>query len=83
LFCYDSVTRELLYNILVQFGVPTELFRLTKIYLNESYRKASICRHLSDNFHIQNVLKIGNVLPPLLVTFVFEYVISKFQGNPI
>jgi hypothetical protein len=31
---YDSVRREVLYNILIQFGIPTKLVRLIKICLN-------------------------------------------------
>jgi hypothetical protein len=33
---YDSVRREVLYNILIKFGVPMELVRLNKICLNET-----------------------------------------------
>jgi hypothetical protein len=30
---YDSVSREVLYNILSESGVPTKLVRLVKMYL--------------------------------------------------
>jgi hypothetical protein len=36
---YDSVRREELYNILIVFGVPVKLVRLTKMCLNETYIK--------------------------------------------
>jgi hypothetical protein len=36
---YDSIRKEVLYNILVEFGVPMKLIRLIKIYLNETYSK--------------------------------------------
>jgi hypothetical protein len=36
---YDSVRREVLYNILVEFGVPMELVRLIRMCLNEIYKK--------------------------------------------
>jgi len=32
---YDLVRREVLYNILIEFGIPMKLGRLIKIYLNE------------------------------------------------
>jgi hypothetical protein len=51
---YDSVRREALYNILIEFGVPMELVRLIKMCLNEMYSKLilylSILLHY--NIHI-------------------------------
>jgi hypothetical protein len=54
---YDSVKRELLYNILIEFGVPMKLVWLNKICLIESHIKVRIGKHLSDIFPMQNVLK--------------------------
>jgi hypothetical protein len=58
---YDSVRREILYNILIAFGVPMKLVRLIKMCLNEMYSKVCIGKHLSDSFPIQNGLKQGEV----------------------
>jgi hypothetical protein len=54
---YDSVKREVLYNILVEFGIPKKLFRLIKMCLNETYSKVGVGKLLSDKFTIQNGLK--------------------------
>ena len=32
---YDSVRREVLYNILMEFGIPKKLIRLIKMCLNK------------------------------------------------
>jgi hypothetical protein len=36
---YDSPRREIVYNILIEFGVPMKLVRLLKMCLNEMYSK--------------------------------------------
>jgi hypothetical protein len=43
--------------------------------LNETYSKVRIGKHLSDNFPIQNGVKQGDDLSPLLFDFALQYVI--------
>jgi hypothetical protein len=53
---------EVLYNILIECGVPMKLVRLIKVCLNnETYSKVRIGKHLSDNCPNQNGLKQGDV----------------------
>jgi hypothetical protein len=47
---YDSIKREVLYNILLEFGVPKKLVRLIKTCLNETYGKVSIGKFCLINF---------------------------------
>jgi hypothetical protein len=58
----DSIKREILYNFLIEFGLPMELVRVIKICLNETNSKVRIGKRLSDSFLTQNGLKQGDAL---------------------
>jgi hypothetical protein len=76
---YDSVRREILYSVLIKSGVPMKVARLNKLCLNETYGEVRIGEYLSDGFSIQNGLKQGDVISPLLFNFALEYAIKKIQ----
>jgi hypothetical protein len=54
---YDSLRREALYNILIEFGIPRKLVGLIKMCLSETSSRVRIGKNLSDKFIIQNDLK--------------------------
>jgi hypothetical protein len=51
--------------------------------LNETYSKVRIGKLLSDKFPIQNGLKQGDVLLPLLFSFDLKYAVRKFHENQV
>ena len=55
---YDSVRREVLYNIFIEFGISMKLVRLMKMCLNESYSRVQVGKHLSDVFPTKNDLDL-------------------------
>jgi hypothetical protein len=78
---YDSVRRKVLYNILIEFGIPRKLVGLIKMCLKETYSTVRIGKLQSDKFPIQNGLKQGDALSPLLFNFSLDYAIRRVQEN--
>ena len=78
---YDSVSKEVLYNILIEFGIPKKLVGLIKMCLTETYSRVRVGKNLSDMFPIRNGLKQGDALSPLLFDSTLEYAIRRVQVN--
>ena len=70
---YDTVRREVLYNILIAFGIPHETDKADK-NVSETYSRVRVCKHLSYLFPIRNGLKQGDALLPLFF-IALEYAI--------
>jgi hypothetical protein len=78
---YNSVRREVLYNILLEFGIPGKVLGLIKMCLNETYNTVHVGKNLSDKFFIQDGLKQGDAVSALLFNFALEYTIRRVQEN--
>jgi hypothetical protein len=78
---YDSVMKEVLYNILIQFGIPMKLVRLIKMCLDETCSRVQVGRNLSDMVPIRNGLKQGDAVLSLLFNFALEYAVRGVQVN--
>jgi hypothetical protein len=60
---HDSVRWEVMYNILIEFGIHMKLVGLIKMSLNETYSTVWVGKHLSGMFPIRNGLKQDALLP--------------------
>jgi hypothetical protein len=80
-YAYDSVRREVLYNILIECGIPMKLVRLIKMCLSEIYNRVWVGKHLPEMFPFRNGLKQGDAESPLLFNFADEYDGRRVQVN--
>jgi len=78
---YDSVRREVLCKILIEFCIPRKLVRLIKMSLSETYSRVRVGNNGSDRFPIKNDLKQGDALSPMLFNFALVHAIRRVQVN--
>ena len=78
---YNSFMREVLYNILIEFCIPTKIVWLIKLCLSESKSRFRVDNHLSVMFRAKNGLKQGDALSPVLLNLALENAITRDQVN--
>jgi hypothetical protein len=77
---YDSVRREVLYSVLIVFGIPRKLVVIIEICLSETYSTVRVGKNLPDKFPVQSGLKQGDALSPFFQS-VLKYAIRRIQEN--
>jgi sorting nexin-29 len=80
---YDSVRREILYNILTASGKSMKPIRLIKMCLSGTHSRVQAGKHLPDTFPIRNGLTQGDGPLPLLFNFALEYAIRRVQTTQV
>jgi hypothetical protein len=73
---------EVLYNILIEIGVSMKVVMLIIMFLKKTCSKVRIGKHLSHNFPIQNGLKQGDDLSPLIFNVVIRTCYLEGPGKP-
>jgi hypothetical protein len=58
----DLVRREVMYNVLTEFDMPTTPVRPIKVCVNKTCCRIYVSEHLFDAFHIHSGLRQGDFL---------------------
>jgi hypothetical protein len=69
---YDSVRTEVLYNILIESGIPRKLVGLIQMCLSETNSTVRVGKYLSDKFPIQNGLRQGMLYHHCFLTLLWN-----------
>lgn len=78
---YDSIDRNVLFNIMEEFGIPAKLIRLTKATLTDTKCKILLQNILSDNFTVDTGVRQGDRLSTLLFNLALEKVVRAMSIN--
>jgi len=78
---YDSFRKEVLYNVLIEFGMPMKLVILIKMCLSNTWHTVRLNRHLSNMLFIKNGLKTRDALLLWLFSVAVEYAIKKVKES--
>jgi hypothetical protein len=77
---YDSVRREALYSILIEFGIPKKLVRLIKMCLTETYSRVRVGKNLfevtSSNYQ-QDATQLTEL--HLVANYYYSYYDARFH----
>ena len=76
---YDSVRREVLYYILIKFGIPMKMVRLIKMCLTETCSRVLVGKNLSAMFPIRNSLKQEMLYPYCFSTLLQSMPLDGFR----
>ncbi|XP_066901846.1 uncharacterized protein [Halyomorpha halys] len=79
---YDNVDRKELLKALVKVGIPKKLVRLVKMTLMNTTCRVKLANSLSQEFFVENGLRQGGPLAPLLFNIALEVAIRSIRTNP-
>jgi hypothetical protein len=76
---YDKVNRDILWEILLKLGVPQNIVNLIKALHEGAQASVRVDGNVSDPFGLNNGLKQGSILSPILFNIFFGTIINAFE----
>ena len=74
---YDSINRELLWKVCLNYGVTPKLVNLLKLLYKNSIAKVKINGALSDSFEMNTGVMQGGIPSPLLFNILFDFIMKQ------
>ena len=74
---YDSVDRELMWKVCLNYGISTKLVNLFKMLYENSIAKVKVNGDMSDSFEINTGVMQGGIPSPMLFNILFDLIIRK------
>ena len=74
---YDSIIQADLWNAMTELNIPKKLIKITKACVEGSTSAVRVEGKISSSFTINNGLKQGDALSPILFNIVLESIVRK------
>jgi hypothetical protein len=78
---YNSINRNKLLLIMINFGIPQKLVKLVKMTLENSKCRVKIQGVLSQQFDVKGGVRQGDPLSTVLFSLVLEYAVRNITYN--
>ena len=78
---YDSVPRELLWGLLLKYGVPSEMVEVVKSLHEGMEARVRVGGKLSDVIEVRNGLRQGCTMSPVLFNLFFTAVMRMWRDE--
>lgn len=79
---YDSIHRDSLWNVMIEFGFPLKLINMCRLCMDDNTSRILLNGKRSDSFQNRTGLRQGDALSPLLFNIALEKVIRSLKLVP-
>jgi hypothetical protein len=78
---FDSINRQLLFEIMLLYGVPSEMVNAARKLYDNSKATVQVNGKTSEPFNVTTGVLQGDTLAPFLFVMVIDYVMSNSEEN--
>jgi sorting nexin-29 len=78
---YDHINREKLYEAMIHFHIPVKIIRLVRLTMRSTESHLRVQTELTDSIAIEQGLKQGDGLAPLLFNLPLEFILRRLSTD--